>query len=327
MLPESNPRKKKTIMKTIKSTLMILAVTASLWGCQEDPLKEVNEGEWNNERNIIGITFNGQIGTADISRNGDDATIVFKYNTGAGNDLNAIPVNALEISYGSSSSVSVGETLDFDNATNTAVVTITSANGNSLDWKITLTPFTETLLGTWNISGLIVYGGTAPEYGGAGVVVMTDKPWCWSATTGPAAEQDNSLTFTLDGFTDDGNSYGTVVNNSGADGLYADFIFINSDPYVDVNNFYRKIPTGTATWLRNYSTDQVIFTFADGRTSSATFVSAGTETLYTNITKTTIDHAFSFTLAGVDDWAHIYSDYDRFVSRPRKFWIDVTVSK
>jgi hypothetical protein len=314
-------------MKPIRTTLLILAAAASLWGCQKDPLEEVNEGKWNKERNIIDITFTGQVGDAVITRDGDNATISFTFNPASPEPLNAISIKAMEISYGASASVNKGGTLNFDNTTSSAVITITPANGEPLDWTVTLTPFNETLLGTWSISGLYVFGGTGPEYGGAGIVKMTDKSWCWSATTGPAAEQDNSLTFTLSGITDDGNTYGTVVNNAGNDGLYADFIYTASDPDVDVNGFYRKIPTGTSTWTRNYSTGVITFIFADNHTSSGTFVSAGTETVYGSITRTTIDHAFSFTLSGTDDWTHIYSDYDKFVSRPRRYWVDITKSK
>ncbi len=314
------------IMKTIKTILLFLTVLVTSWGCQKDPLAEINEGDWNKERNIIDITFNGQIGEATITRDGDNANIVFKYNTDAG-ALASVKINAMEISYGASASVTVGETLNFDNANSSATITITPANGEPLQWVITLSPFTETLLGTWNIAGLYVYGGTGPEYGGAALLKMTDKPWCWNATNGPAAENDNALTFTLTGFTDDGNSYGTVVNNAGNDGLYADFIFINNDPYIDLNNFYRKIPKGTATWLRNYSTNLVVFTFADGTTTSGVFKSAGTETVYGSTTKTVIDHSFMFTLSGVDNWSKIYTDYDKFVSRPRYYWIDITKSK
>jgi len=317
---------KETIMKTTKIITMVLAAVLTLSGCQKDPLADVNEGKWNKERNIIRITFNGQIGDAVASRDGDVATVNFKYNTLAG-ELSAVKLNSMEISYGASASLSVGQTLNFDNETNSATITITSAQGETLDWVVTLTKFTETLVGTWSISGLYVFGGTGPDYDGAAVLKMTDKPWCWDATTGPAAEQDNSLTFTLIGFTEDGNSYGKVVNNAGNDGLYADFIFTNSDPDVDVNNFYRKIPTGEGSWLRNYSTGLVTFSFANGTTTSGTFISAGTETVYGTVTKTTIDHAISFTLSGVDNWSKIYSDYDKFVSRPRKYWIDITMAK
>lgn len=318
-------------MKSIKYMLFALAAISLLNACQKDPLEEVNDGNWNKERNIIGISFNGQVGNATINRDGDIATIEFTYNTAVSEDLSTITVTALEISYGANASVSVGDVLNFDNTDNTATITVTPVHGDPLNWTIKLNQFTETLLGTWNITNLSVYGGTGAVYGGAAVIEMTDKPWCWDASTGPSAEKDNTLTFTLDGIDDNGNSYGTVVNNAGNDNEYANFVYVLSDPDVDVNSFYRKIPKGEATWKRDYSAGTVTFTFADGSTSTGAFASAGTETLYTDasrtITKIIIDHAFEFTLSGVDDWGSIYTDYDKFVSNPHKYWIDITKSK
>lgn len=308
-----------------------MAAISVLSACQKDPLDEVNDGNWNKEKNILGISFNGQVGNATITRNGDIATIEFTYNTSVSEDFSAIEITALEVSYGAKASATVGETLNFENSENSAAITITPVHGDPLNWTIKLSPFNETILGTWNITALSVYGGTGPVYGGASVAEMTDKSWCWDASTGPAAEKNNTLTFTLSGIDEDGNSYGTIVNDAGNDGKYANFTYINSDPDVDLNSFYRKIPEGEATWLRNYAAGTVTFTFSDGSTSTCDFVEAGTETLYSDasrtITKTVIDHAFAFTLSGVDDWTNIYTDYDRFVSNPRKYWIEITKSK
>nr|MDA3822989.1 hypothetical protein [Bacteroidales bacterium] len=167
-----------------------------------------------------------------------------------------------------------------------------------------------------------IWGGTGPEYGGGAVMAMMDKPWVWSETDGPGAELDNTVTFEMTGITEEGNTYGTIVNDAGDDGIYADFIF-TGDPVTDVNHFYRKIPKGEGEWLRNYATGTVVFTFA-GQTTIGYFVEAGTEDLGYGKTKTTTDYALAFDLNGTDNWDKIYSDYDKFVSRPRKFWIDLT---
>jgi hypothetical protein len=169
----------------------------------------------------------------------------------------------------------------------------------------------------------VVYGGTGPEYGGAAVLALTDKPWIWPATGGPAAELDNTLVFEMTGITEDGNTFGTITNNAGPDGLYADFMFIGT-PQTNVNNFYRTIPRGTGQWARNYATNTVTFTFADGSATTGTYVTAGTEALGNNNTRTITNSAFAFTLNGTDDWSAIYSDYDKFVKRPRRYWVDVT---
>jgi hypothetical protein len=318
-------------MNSLNRILIFLATTALLFACQKDPLKEVNDGDWNKEKNIIGITFNGQVGNATVTRDGDKGTIRFTYNTATSDDFSAIAITELEISYGATASVSVGKTLNFENAKDSAVITITPVHGKPMDWTITLTPFTETLLGTWSITGLVVYGGTGAQYGGAGVVEMTDKSWCWNATTGPAAEKDNALTFTLTGINDAGNTYGTIINAAGSDGLYADFTFTYTDPDVDVNGFYRKIPKGTGTWEHNYSAGTVIFTFSDGTKTTGVLVEAGvksfTDSDGTAFTKTVNDLSFEFSLSGTDDWSSIYSDYDKFVKNPKRYWIDITKSK
>src|SRR5512145_2287784 len=179
--------------------LAIATAVTLLFGCEKNPLSDVESGDWNHERNIIGIRFNGQIGDASILRRENNAQIEFTYNTSASVDFSAIEITGLEISYGASASVIKGQKLNFENANRQSTITVTPVHGEPLNWVITLEPFTETLLGTWNIDKLIVFGGTGPDYGGAAVLKMTDKSWCWSTTTGPAAEEDNTLTFELTG--------------------------------------------------------------------------------------------------------------------------------
>jgi len=313
----------------MKSNIIIISILASVSllniGCQKDPLDDVNSGTWNKERNIIDISFDSQIGDMTRYRDGDSATISFVCNMANLTDLSSVKLTSLELSVGASASVSVGDALNFNNDDHTAKITVTAANGGkTLDWIIKLIPFNEELVGTWKITGQYVYGGTGAIYGGSSLVEMSSKSWCWNTQTGPSAEKDNTLTFKLEGVTEDGNSYGSVVNNAGADGLYANYIYILSDPDVDVNSFYRKIPEGTGNWKRDYSAGTVTFTFEDGTTTTGSFISASTETIYGSITKTVTDHSFKFSLSGVDDWTHIYTDYDRFVSNPSKYWIDIS---
>ncbi|MEL7588827.1 MAG: hypothetical protein AAGU19_19095 [Prolixibacteraceae bacterium] len=309
-------------MRTIKNMLWLL-FAAGLFSCQKDPMADITDGKWNKERNIINITFEGQVGEAVITREGDAAVINFTYNTDAGAGFGAINISAMELSYGATASVKPGDALNFENAEKSAVITVTPANGDPLSWTVQMTPFTETLIGTWDITGLWVYGGTGPEYGGAAVLKMSDKSWCWPAAEGPAKEQDNTLTFAMTGISPEGNTYGTVVNNAGADGVYANFLFVSKTPNIDVNHFYRAIPKGAGTWMRNYATGTVTFTFPDGTSRTAMFDGPGTYDLGNSKSRTLITPAFTFTLQGVDDWGSIYSDYDKFVKRPRKYWVDV----
>jgi hypothetical protein len=311
-------------MKLLNYILTIL-ILAGTYACQSDPMAEILDGNWNKERNILNINFENQVGTATIVREGNKAQIDFTCNTTNMTSLSAIKINLLEVSFEASSSVSAGDALNFENTDKKATITITPLNGEPLEWTIILHPFNESLLGTWDIKGLYVYGGTGPAYGGASVEKMSDKSWCWSTTDGPAKEQDNYLTFTLDGITTDGNTYGTVVNNAGNDGVYANFVFIAKTPNIDVNNFYRTIPKGTGKWNRNYAAGTVTFTFADGTTKVSSLVNQGaTIDLGDGKSRTLTTNAFMFALSGVDDWGSIYTDYDKFVKRPRVYWIDVT---
>jgi hypothetical protein len=304
--------------------IFILLMLTTICACQKDTMADITDGKWNKERNILNISFENQVGTATITRSGNTATIVFKCNTTNLSDLSSIKLNLLEISYGATASVKAGDCLNFENSNKQATITVTPVNGEPLQWVITLTPFVETLVGTWDIKGLYVYGGTGPAYGGAGVVKMSDKSWCWSATDGPAKEEDNNLVFTLDGFTAAGNTYGTVVNNAGTDGIYANFVYIAKTPNVDVNTFYRTIPKGTGTWARDYSAGTVTFTFSDGTTKVSTFYpDVCTIDLGDSKSRTLTMPSFMFSLSGVDDWTNIYTDYDKFVKNPHKYWVDV----
>ncbi|RED95301.1 hypothetical protein [Marinoscillum furvescens] len=305
----------------LKITLLVLVVVQ--FGCVKDPFKEFEEGSWNNERSILEIQFEHQVGAAQIERDGPESgTITLGINELAV-DFSSVKLSSLVVSYDANASVAVGETLNFDNTEKSATVSVTSPTGLTRDYTIILEPFTETLVGTYEVTGLVVWGGTGPEYGGGAVLAMMDKPWAWDETTGPAAELDNTITFELGGFTANGNSYGTLTHSAGADGLYADYVFV-LDPQTDVNHHYRKLPTGEAQWERNYATGKVTFTWADGSTSSCVYREAPTTIdVGFDRSKTVENQAFEFVVDGVDDWDNIYTDYDKFVKRPRTFWVDV----
>lgn len=310
-------------MKTLK-TVVLLILGMTLYSCQEDPWDDIASGEWNSERSILSITFENQVGVAEIDRI-DEKTgrVELSVNADAVEDLSAVTVQELVLSYGAESSIAKGEYLNFENADNTASLTVTASNGKTRNYTIKVHPFSESLLGTYEIDHLVLYGGTGPEYGGGAVLDITSKPWIWPENGGPETELDNYLVFELGGITEEGNTYGTVTNYAGDDGMYADFKF-TPDPSADVNHFYRKIPEGKAEWSRDYNTGTITFTFPDGHTSTGTLESPGTEDLGNGLSKTVENMAFAFDLDGTDDWDNIYSDYDKFVKRPRRYWVEVT---
>jgi len=285
------------------------------------------------EKSIEAFTLgNGlvQIGPAEIDRTA--GTVKVKVLMQTGTDLSKVSPS-IQTSYKASVSPLSGQVVNFSGSSNTASYTVTAESGQSRNWKVELVPFTETISGTYTIRAMVVYGGTGPEWGGGGVINMTDKPWVWPADGGPQAEMDNSLVFELTGATADGNTYGKFTNSAGADGKYADFIFSGA-PKTDVNAKYRVLPKGEGEWTRNYAANNVTFKFADGSTKVATFRtgpytytddysgSGNKKDIYKKEVTAGLN-ALEFTLNSVDDWGNIYSDYDKLVKSTKRFWIDM----
>lgn len=310
-------------MKKRISSYLILAtmIAISLTACKKDPYKDVIS----NARSIEAVTLGGgltQVGPAVIVQ--DSSKVYVQVLMTTGTDLSQVaPV--IQASYKATTSPASGQKVNFAANNNQYTYTVKSEAGSDRKWTIQLVPFTESLPGTYNITGLSLYGGTGPEYGGGAVLKLTDKPWVWPASGGPGAELDNKLTFTFTGVTPAGNTYGNVTNAAGADGQYANFLFVGP-PQTEVDNFYRKIPKGAGTWERDYTAKTITFTFPDGKKATGSFIGPGTISLGNGYTKTIVDNAFDFTLNGTDDWGNIYTDYDKFVKRPRRYWIEVKKS-
>jgi hypothetical protein len=305
--------------------IIMIAVTLVAASCVNDDyyLKDIKS----NERAIVEVAVGGdfvQVGPALIDRAA--AKISVRVLVQEGKDFTNVPLG-ITSSHKSNVSPSSGSVINFASNGNVATYTVTSETGEKRDWTIVLIPFTEEILGTYDIQDLVLFGGTGPEWNGGAVLKLTDKPWIWPETDGPAAELDNTLTFEWGGVTADGKTFGAITNDAGVDGLYADYQYV-LDPATDVNHFYRTIPKGVGTWQHDYTSNTINFVFDDGTTYSSVFRGPGTLTLGkdqdgNDYTKTITDNSFDFTLNGTDDWGNIYKDYDKFVKRPRRFWIDV----
>ncbi len=314
-------------MTTIIRYALLLTLLLSLQSCVKDMQDDINDGNWNHERSVIHIGFENQIGNAVIDNvDASSGNIELSINIGAQPDMSSVRLTSLEVSYQARSSVKVGDALDFSNGE--ATMTVTSAMGEARTYRIKAKSFLEELVGTWAVNSLTVYGGTGPEYGGGAVMKLSDKPWCWYDQTGPEKECDNILTFTLDGVTAEGNPTGKCINDAGPDNTYADFIFRGSmnkegTNDIDLKKFYRQIPEGESTWVRDYSAGTITFTDKQGRQTVGSFIGSGTVSCGNGKTFTVADKAFQFNLNGTDDWKNIYTDYDKFVKRPRIYWVSV----
>lgn len=311
-------------MKKI-SYILLAILTIAFTSCKSDPWDEVTDGDWNHQRSVMDIAIEGQAGSPEfeILASGD-GVITLTVAADLVEDVSALAVTKLDLSYQATSSIAVGSVLDL--STGSTTFTVTSQTGKTRTYTLQMEAFAESFVGTYSIDELWVYGGTGPEYGGAACLQPSDKPWNWTtAGEGPAAELDNTLTITLSGILDNGNTTGTAYYDAGDDGKSWDCIFIAAQSPngvdEDLSKFYRRIPQGESTWVRDYSNNTITFTAADGTKSVASMLGSGEFSLYSGISMNVPNQAFSFECDGVDDWGNIYKDYDKFAARPRKYFM------
>ena len=210
----------------------------------------------------------------------------------------------------------------------------------------------ESLVGAYKIQKFWVYGGTGPGYGGAGWVDLHNKTWWFDEATGHGikAELDNYIEFTLTEFNAEGTqSTGKCVNWAGADGKNWDTWFYNNkksdgternpEAPKDGSNFYRQIPIGESTWVRDYTVtpNTVTFTDAEGRKTVLELLEPGYEFTTDKYgdsnaaaNKRTFprtegdDLTFHAKLTGWKEvWPARYSELDKVFDCPREFFIDV----
>ena len=236
--------------KIVNIWLIVLALFTV--ACTENPLEDVEGNGWQKERNIISILVEGQIGTAVIERDFDNAKIKIyaKFENIA--DIANVEIKNIELSYGATTMNVAGTTLDFSSGSSSIV--IESGAGEILEWEVTLLPFKSDLEGTWYIGDARMYCD-----------MFTWESWGWTKNEsifgylpelGP--ELDNTITFTVEGADENGNPFGNYEHSAGNDGEYGNFG--DTGKGWDFNERFRKIPIGKGTWLRDFERNKVIIT-------------------------------------------------------------------
>lgn len=256
--------RKMKILKYLMFSIGFIAIA----GCQIDPMADIRDGNWNKERNIIDISFEGQIGEAEIVRESNNASVTFFFNMDAGIPLSEIKITHLETSYKAISSVGVGESLNFDNQTMSASIEIYPQNGEPLTWFIQLVPFVEPLSGIWKINDiriLIDVIGDFPEWGG-----YFEEGTISDYLPESILEYDNVLSFTFDGVNEYGQSYGSFVHSPGEDEKYGEFT--RNEWGYDFNYKYRVLPKEGGTWIRNPDDNSLILTDENGYETRAILI-------------------------------------------------------
>lgn len=203
----------------------------------------------------------------------------------------------------------------------------------------------DSLIGCFKIQKFWVYGGTGAEYGGAGWVDLHNKTWWFDQSSGHGikAELDNYIEFTLTDLLDAGNkATGKCVNWAGADGKNWSCYFhndkVNGGVPEDKTSYYRQIPIGESTWVRDYTVEPNTVTFTDawGNVTVVevyepkyTFVPGYNDSNASNNTRVfprTEGDDLTFhakITTGKDNWDTIYNEIDKVYNRPRDFFIDV----
>ncbi|MBQ8421670.1 MAG: hypothetical protein IJX11_05350 [Bacteroidales bacterium] len=228
----------------------------------------------------------------------------------------AIPSSEIRISVnGYEKKVNLSETVEFK-----------AGESGTLEFVYDDIDFKESLMGSYSIAGLWVYGGTGLDYGGGGFVDMHNKEKLFDdeGGHGVTAEMDNYLEFTFIDLIDEGRkTTGKCYNWAGEDGKNWSCWYKQSEvPWnqADLTHFYRQIPIGESTWTRDYSVEPNTVTFTD---------SEGKETVLELLAPQTANgHAFEnqtfhTALNGTDNWNAIYNDIDKVYYKPRDYYIEI----
>ena len=262
---------KQFVLRTALAAVLLPALAA----CTEEPRNtEPLVDPWLRERTPVNLRLESQIGAAVISddwRNDAAGSVTVSLITG-GLDLSAVKVEALDFKYPDSefcptASIAPGSTLDFSSGQASFVVT--AYNGETRTYTVSYTQFSDPLEGTYTftpIGGIL--DGSAPKcafiiVGGWDDAVVRstvmDKWWHWGTGYMPTDEDDNTLSFRLEGADPEtGATYGTVVNTPGPNGKYANYMYNNS---IDVNDKYRIIPAGKSRWGKPDVKSDVLYIF------------------------------------------------------------------
>ena len=251
--------------RTVKRLVFAVFATTALVSCE----KVVHNTEeltdpWLRERTPANLRLESQIGAAVISddwRDDSSGTVTVSLITG-GLDMSAVKVEALDFKFPNSeycpkASIGPGSTLDLSDGS--AQFVVTAYNGETRTYTVKYDQFVDPLEGTYTftpVSG-ILDASNAPKcafiiVGGWDDAVVRstvmDKWWHWGTGYMPTDEDDNTLSFRLEGADAlTGATFGTLVNTPGEDGLYANYVYNNS---IDVNDMYRTFPKGKSRWSK-----------------------------------------------------------------------------
>ena len=135
----------------MKNRLMTIAAAALLVATAASCEKTIDQELSGNERTLLELRIEGQMGKAITERDGDRATATVYILDQDDYDYAHVPVTGIVLSKGATSDVKEGDMLNFSNPERRARIRVTSASGHVLDWWIYLETYDPFYLGTWRI--------------------------------------------------------------------------------------------------------------------------------------------------------------------------------
>lgn len=306
-------------------------------------------GTKSNERTLLSIAFDHQIGDAVITPEGDDAgTVEFQLAVDLISDLSQVEITTLTFSYGATCTAKKGDKIDFT-ASNPSI-TVTAESGKTRTYSLAMTPFSESFAGCYSITGSQILGGlgdaTDKEVWSWGVLLLAspeEKSWCWAKWAalgyGPAANYDNYLEVKCTKINDDGTTEGTCINYGGADGKHWNCLLdgaqnkVKAGQDMDLHHFYRVIPIGESTWKKDYAAGTITFKDAEGNERVGMLFDTDIEICKdANKVVTVTDLCLAFTVDGDTTWNSenqdflapmLYTDFLKFVIAPRYYFMHI----
>lgn len=345
-------------MKLSKLTAF-LAGAAILFACNPEEQPNNNGGgggngggNKSNERTLLSIAFDHQIGDAVITPVGDaEGTVEFQLAVDLIDNLSQVEITAMTISYGATATAKTGDKIDFTG--DAPSITVTAESGKTRVYSLVMSPFAESFAGNYAINGSMILGGlgdaTDPEVWGWGVLLLADPAkdtWNWakwiSEGYGPAANYDNYLEVKCTKINDDGTTEGTCINYGGADGKHWNCFYDGAQNKakpgqdMDLRHFYRVIPIGESTWKKDYSAGTITFKDAAGNERVCAIFDQNIEICAAKEKVVEVsDLCFAFQVDGDTTWdsdtgayyneiGALYHDYLKFVIAPRYFFLLVS---
>lgn len=225
-------------MRQFSILLISIAIAVGFASC-DDPYDVPSS----NERAILDITTNNQIGAASVARETN------QFEAYVSVDAGKVSLSAVELSFlvsnGASIQPSSGTSVDFtQSADSSAVYTVTSESGEVRNWKVFVKPFVNPLQGSWTITSYRFKWDDWNGWGNSGEDELAGK------LEASATGLDDVITFgEIEGVTDNGLVFGLYERTVGTDGLSASYVYDRTGE--DWAGKFNQLPVGQGQWQIN----------------------------------------------------------------------------